>query len=160
MPESALHEQTNGNGTHKVGPCELEKYEPTPGEAATCDPKYWSCPGSNGLKVCGLLLTMPIKYIPFGCCCQDSDVGTPEDIVDSAWTIAEVVDEGKPFVLTWGRDVQVRGANYLKDKKKILAEEPRFTLAATDLLWVDTPTLHVARFLPSLRYGKLRSMPL
>lgn len=46
---------------------------------------------------------------------------------------------------------QVRGPNYLKDRKKIPAKEPAFTLAAVDLLEVEKPTLHIARFLPSLR---------
>jgi hypothetical protein len=48
--------------------------------------------------------------------------------------------------------MQVRGADYLRDKKKIPAAEPVFSLAATDLLQVDKPTPHIARYLPSLRY--------
>ena len=46
---------------------------------------------------------------------------------------------------------KVRGANYLTDKKKIPAQEPVFSLAATDLLQVEEPTFNIARFLPSLR---------
>ena len=46
---------------------------------------------------------------------------------------------------------QVRGANYLKDKKKIPAQEPMFSLAATDLLQLEKPIFNIARFLPSLR---------
>jgi len=45
----------------------------------------------------------------------------------------------------------VRGPNYLRDKKKIPAAEPVFSLAATELLQVDKPTPHIAQFLPSLR---------
>ena len=45
----------------------------------------------------------------------------------------------------------MRGPNYLKDKKKIPAGEPIFTLAATDLLQVKKPTPHIAPFLPSLK---------
>lgn len=69
----------------------------TPNEVATCDSKYWTCPGANNLKV--------------------------------------------------------RGADYLRDKKKIPAAEPVFSLAATDLLQVDKPTPHIARYLPSLRHS-------
>lgn len=50
---------------------------------------------------------------------------------------------------------QVRGANYLKDRKKIPADEPIFSLAATDLLQVEKPTLHIARFLPSFKCAQL-----
>ncbi len=46
---------------------------------------------------------------------------------------------------------QVRGPTYLKHKKKVPAAEPEFVLAAADLLQVEKPTQHIARFLPSLK---------
>ncbi len=45
----------------------------------------------------------------------------------------------------------MRGPNYLRDKKKVLADDPLFALAAVDLLEMETPTFHIARYLPSLR---------
>ncbi len=45
----------------------------------------------------------------------------------------------------------------MRDKKKIPAAEPVFSLAATDLLQVEQPTPHIARFLPSLRFPLLIS---
>ena len=53
--------------------------------------------------------------------------------------------------------LQVRGANYLRDKKKIPAAEPAFSLAATYLMQVEQPTFHIARFLPSLRSEHFQS---
>jgi hypothetical protein len=48
----------------------------------------------------------------------------------------------------------LRGANYLRDKKKIPAGEPVFTAGAADLvICPDGPTFHVARFLPSIRHA-------
>lgn len=49
---------------------------------------------------------------------------------------------------------QVRGPNYLNDKKKVLADDPLFALAAVDLLEMDAPTFHIARFLPSLKWAR------
>lgn len=49
--------------------------------------------------------------------------------------------------------VQVRGPNYLRDKKKILAHEPLFALAAVDLVECETGTFHIAQYLPSLKCG-------
>ena len=46
---------------------------------------------------------------------------------------------------------KVRGPSYLADKKKVLADEPLFALAAVDLLELDAPTHHIARYLPSLK---------
>lgn len=46
---------------------------------------------------------------------------------------------------------QVRGPTYLRDKKKVLADDPLFALAAVDLLEMEAPTFHIARFLPSLK---------
>ena len=37
-----------------------------------------------------------------------------------------------------------------QDRKKIPAGEPAFRLASVDLLELDRPTTHLARFLPSL----------
>ena len=52
-------------------------------------------------------------------------------------------------------EAQVRGRNYLVDKKKVAASEPMFSLAAVDHVELDAPTFHLARFLPSLRCGSL-----
>jgi hypothetical protein len=62
------------------------------------------------------------------------------------------------YTIHWGEcnvvwRAQLRGPNYLHDKKKVLADEPLFALAAVDLLEMDTPTFHIARFLPSLKCG-------
>lgn len=53
------------------------------------------------------------------------------------------------MVRPWG--AQVRGRNYLKDRKKVAAPEPMFSLAAVDHVELDAPTFHIARSLPSLR---------
>ncbi len=47
----------------------------------------------------------------------------------------------------------MRGPNYLRDKKKVVADDPLFALAAVDLLEMEAPTFHIARFLPSLKCG-------
>ena len=46
---------------------------------------------------------------------------------------------------------QVRGPSYLSDKKKVQADDPLFALAAVDLIELDAPTHHIARYLPSLK---------
>ena len=46
---------------------------------------------------------------------------------------------------------QVRGPNYLRDKKKIPTSEPLFALAAVDLVECETRTFHIAQHLPSLK---------
>jgi Protein ENHANCED DISEASE RESISTANCE 2, C-terminal len=45
----------------------------------------------------------------------------------------------------------VRGPDYLRDRVKVPAGPPIFDLATVDLLEVDQPVFHVARFLPSLK---------
>ena len=50
--------------------------------------------------------------------------------------------------------LQLRGPSYLSDKKKIPADDPLFALAAVDLIELDAPTFHIARYLPSLRYAR------
>ena len=57
----------------------------------------------------------------------------------------------KPICKAGVHSMQVRGKNYLTDRKKIPAEDPVFQLVATDLMQVDEPTPHIARFLPSLK---------
>ena len=47
--------------------------------------------------------------------------------------------------------VQVRGPNYLRDKKKVPATEPLFSLAAVDLVECETGCFHIAQHLPSLK---------
>lgn len=49
----------------------------------------------------------------------------------------------------------VRGPDYLRDRVKVPAGPPIFDLAAVDLLEVDQPVFHVARYLPSLKYFAL-----
>lgn len=46
---------------------------------------------------------------------------------------------------------KLRGPNYLNDRMKISAGEPRFTLDWVYILKLDHPTKNVARFLPALR---------
>jgi len=49
---------------------------------------------------------------------------------------------------------KVRGANYLTDRAKIPAAEPRFKLDWVYVLKLKEPTPNVSRFLPALRSGK------
>ncbi|KAI7837930.1 hypothetical protein COHA_008236 [Chlorella ohadii] len=49
-------------------------------------------------------------------------------------------------------DLRVRGKNYLTDKKKIPAAMPMFDLYSAELVEVDEPMWHMARFLPSVKY--------
>ncbi|CAK0780512.1 hypothetical protein CVIRNUC_005077 [Coccomyxa viridis] len=49
---------------------------------------------------------------------------------------------------------KVRGPNYLRDKKKIPANDPLFALAAVDLVECETSTFHIAQHLPSLKASK------
>lgn len=49
--------------------------------------------------------------------------------------------------------LKLRGANYLVDRKKFPALPPVFKLLSTDLVDVDEPLGHVARFLPSIKYS-------
>lgn len=46
---------------------------------------------------------------------------------------------------------RVRGPNYLRDKKKILASEPVLKLLAVDLAKLDHPTRHIGRYLDSVQ---------
>lgn len=46
---------------------------------------------------------------------------------------------------------KIRGKNYLQDRKKITAPEPEFELKSVDLVKLDKPTPHVARYLSSIR---------
>ncbi|KAK9814451.1 hypothetical protein WJX72_006118 [[Myrmecia] bisecta] len=46
---------------------------------------------------------------------------------------------------------KVRGRNYLRDRKKVLADEPVFELASVDLIILDAPSIGVARHLDSVR---------
>lgn len=45
----------------------------------------------------------------------------------------------------------MRGKNYLTDRKKIEAGPPEFELRSVDLVRMDEPTPHVARYLKSVR---------
>ncbi|KAL3141693.1 hypothetical protein ABBQ32_004380 [Trebouxia sp. C0010 RCD-2024] len=49
---------------------------------------------------------------------------------------------------------KVRSQTYLKDKKKMEADEPVFGLASVDLVEVEAPTWHIAEHLPSIRDSK------
>ena len=48
-------------------------------------------------------------------------------------------------------DLRVRGKKYLTDKKKIPAAMPMFDLHSAELIEVDEPLWHMARFLPSVK---------
>lgn len=48
-------------------------------------------------------------------------------------------------------EYRVRGANYLSDKKKILAPEPMFRLISVDLVKLDQPTQHIGQYLTSVK---------
>ena len=45
----------------------------------------------------------------------------------------------------------MRGPNYLRDKKKIPASDPLFSLAAVDLVECESGCFHIAQYLPSLK---------
>lgn len=49
-------------------------------------------------------------------------------------------------------DLRVRGKHYLADRKKIPAAMPVFDLYSAELVEVDEPMWHMARFLPSVKY--------
>ncbi|KAK9822326.1 hypothetical protein WJX74_007890 [Apatococcus lobatus] len=49
---------------------------------------------------------------------------------------------------------KIRGANYLKDKRKVAASEPQFRLASVHLVEVPQPTFDIARLLPNIRDPK------
>ncbi|KAL3133701.1 hypothetical protein ABBQ32_008199 [Trebouxia sp. C0010 RCD-2024] len=51
---------------------------------------------------------------------------------------------------------KVRGANYLKDSKKMKSEEPYFELLTTELVATEDRVLNVSRFLPAIRDCKAR----
>ena len=48
-------------------------------------------------------------------------------------------------------DLRVRGRAYLADKKKIAAAQPMFDLYSAELVEVEEPMWHMARFLPSVK---------
>lgn len=46
---------------------------------------------------------------------------------------------------------QVRGPNYLTDRKKVPAAPPLFELVAADLLELEEPLYNINRYLPSVK---------
>lgn len=46
---------------------------------------------------------------------------------------------------------KIRGPTYLTDKKKVEATPPMFELVAVDLVELEEPVFHIAKFLPSVR---------
>lgn len=46
---------------------------------------------------------------------------------------------------------KIRGANYLRDKKKVPSKEPKFTLDWVYLIKLDKPLKDIAKYLPALR---------
>lgn len=64
-------------------------------------------------------------------------------LVHRYWGELHVPGTASPF--------KVRGASYLSDRLKVDAGLPQFVLASVDLVAVDGPTQHIARFLPSVR---------
>ncbi|KAF5830177.1 hypothetical protein DUNSADRAFT_14931 [Dunaliella salina] len=63
------------------------------------------------------------------------------------WSAVHAPGEPTPF--------SVRGPTYLKDQKKMPAGLSQFVLAAMDVVEVPEPVMHVARFLPSIREGRI-----
>lgn len=59
--------------------------------------------------------------------------------------------------MKWGKfalsDAHGEASERLQDRKKYPAGDPVFRLASVDLLELDAPTTHLARFLPSLTCG-------
>ena len=53
-------------------------------------------------------------------------------------------------LVLWG---ELKSYCSVQDRKKFPAGEPVFRLASVDLLELDAPTTHLARFLPSLTCG-------
>ncbi|KAI3426288.1 hypothetical protein D9Q98_008661 [Chlorella vulgaris] len=49
-------------------------------------------------------------------------------------------------------DLRVRGKGYLTHKKKVAAAMPMFDLYSAELVEVDEPMWHMARYLPSVKY--------
>ncbi|KDD74455.1 DUF1336 hypothetical protein [Helicosporidium sp. ATCC 50920] len=50
--------------------------------------------------------------------------------------------------------LRVRGASYLADRVKVPTCPPAFDLVASDLVALDEPLYHIARFLPSVKLSK------
>jgi hypothetical protein len=48
-------------------------------------------------------------------------------------------------------DLRVRGKGYLTHKKKVAAAMPMFDLYSAELVEVDEPMWHMARYLPSVK---------
>lgn len=48
---------------------------------------------------------------------------------------------------------KLRGGNYLKDHKKVEAENPVFDLASVDLIETDKPCFHIAQHLPAIKFS-------
>jgi hypothetical protein len=76
----------------------------------------------------------------------------PPPPLQDAWAI-----QGTCPGQNWGvispAGMKVRGKNYLLDKKKIPASPPLLDLYAADLVNVEEPLWHIARYLPSVKYS-------
>jgi len=77
---------------------------------------------------------------------------SPPPPLQDAWAI-----QGTCPGQNWGvispAGMKVRGRNYLLDKKKIPASPPLLDLYAADLVNVEEPLWHIARYLPSVKYS-------
>jgi len=87
---------------------------------------------------------------------MDGDEGAPLDlqrIQDMCtcdkrfWESIHAPGKAAPF--------RVRGPTYLKDRKKIPAGLAAFTFGAMDVVTMPRPVQHVARYLPSIRQGRI-----
>ncbi|CAD7698962.1 unnamed protein product, partial [Ostreobium quekettii] len=96
---------------------------------------------------------------------RDSQAGATEDISASKPREGDANEEEESARVVssagtmdpkyWARPgaagFKLRGANYLRDKKKELADEPVFDLVSVDLVKIVKPTPHIARYLPSIQ---------
>eukprot|EP00891_Asterochloris_glomerata_P007511 jgi/Astpho2/7511/Aster-02077 len=108
-------------------------------------------PGGSMLSpvkdVCDMLTTMSINLVRGGSALQDL-----MEEVAAEWEYKGIqTDSIDPCYFTdpGANNIKVRGPDYLKDRKKILAEDPVCRLSSANLLEV-APTFHIARYLPSI----------
>ncbi|KAK9818359.1 hypothetical protein WJX72_011272 [[Myrmecia] bisecta] len=78
------------------------------------------------------------------CLSPRSSLGSPQS------PISDTLEVGRYFSEPGSGSMKVRGKTYLKDRKKIPAPEPACRLSSVNLMAVDEPTFHIARFLPSI----------
>lgn len=173
--EAATTEEGGPSEGDGLQTAEAAESDPAACPTGTCDKQFWSCPGNAGFKVCAAaslshckslsstLPDLPIldnklyrwrHHLLAECRCSG---GLNAWILKGQYSFTGSLSSCY-YTIHWGEcnvvwRAQLRGPNYLHDKKKVLADDPLFALAAVDLLEMDTPTFHIARFLPSLKCG-------